>query len=420
MTDMLNWIRDGMPTEEHIKLINQKCGDGVSTKLLKFLIDEMAILNKRESAGNSIKKDKPIKCRFATKVKKSYIDRRCGHFYGEKLIPVNSSDSKVQVEMCARPLKNDVDDSEDIVTKMKSHFIVGVENVESSQFSTSMENIASKEVVITVNAVDKYYNLWGNLSSVTPEQADAAIEVVERGGESIDNGIIAKVPPLDITQERKKIIAKWRYSDESNRCEKLLLYRGQTVIFTSNAISKMIATNSQGVIEDIEMENGEVKELKIRPLTKQGLHVQEAVIVKKDRKLIGKEASPENNLTKYFFGIREQFPIKPACWATAYAVQGLTFANIKLIYNNIRARKDAYGYLYVLISRMQNIEDFCPVRAITPEDIIAHPKALAFDLFHRYQPFEENGQYHLHVVSYNREFDFNFKTLYEKRCSERC
>ena len=420
---MLNCIRDGLITDEYLKVLNESCGKGVSRKLIEELINAMEALNSAQSKDASKCKDNKRICdKMETKVENWFLDSRCGYYDSNSstLVPVTSKSPVVQTELDNRELLNDVDGNLTILETMKSKFIVGVENVEMNKFSELFEgctaDLRKKQAVFTVYAIDTFYDFhsgWDN--HIEPEKAREAADLIEQGVYNQQSEFTIKqyYIPLrpDSTDEKKfSMHRRWNSSFSTPRFAKLSLYVGQTVIFTSNGINKLIANNSQGVIEQIIVDEAtkQVTALMIKPACKAGLH-QPSVKVVRDRCIFGYESMKgnSNNSIAYHFGLREQFPIKPACWANAYAIQGLTFHDLILIYNNIRARKEICGYLSVLISRLQNLMDFIPLRKIVSEDICADEDALAFDLYHRKQPYEENKQYHLHKVNYGREFNFN-------------
>jgi hypothetical protein len=207
------------------------------------------------------------------------------------------------------------------------------------------------------------------------------VDLLERGKSTVSVGELLKYDvPSVVTHgyDKTKVTLhqEWNESETLVRSQKLFLYVGQSVIFTSNGIDRQVANNSQGTIEEIVLDETtqEAKMLVIKPVCNKGLHMP-SVKVFRDHRVIGKSAMAvrhyNNNISQYHFAVREQFPIKPASWANAYSVQGLTFMDMILIYNNIRARKKMFGYLYVLISRLQNIFDFVPLRKLVREDRVS-------------------------------------------------
>lgn len=418
MTDMLNRIRDGNPTDEDIDILNTECGKGMSQSVLSFLIDEMAALNVNESGDhksfthNGVTSTTARKLKY--KIQRRYIDNRCGSYsplcadHPECLMKVLSTDPVIRKEFETRGVIDDKIPIERLLSKFENHFIVGVENVESDHFSKAFENQmkldASGSITIACEsrATDHYYLFDGsNMSTQSKQAIEAELE---------GNDYARSSNKMDEEHFRcarySSVREKWASSNVHSRCERLLLYVGLTVIFTSNSVSALVANNTQGIIEELvydEVETCKLKCLKIRPIGKEGFtHPQ--VEVYRDKRVFCSDAVDEGKgKFSIVFGVREQFPVKPACWATAYAVQGMTLPmQVKLIFNNIRLSDEAYGYLYVLISRMQDIANFCPLRKITKQDIIAHHMALAFDRIHRSRRMTDNyGRYQVHHVTYS-------------------
>jgi hypothetical protein len=321
---------------------------------------------------------------------------------------VLSTDPVIRKEFETRGVIDDNIPIERLLSKFENHFIVGVENVESDHFSKAFENqmkldpSGSITIACESRATDHYYLFDGsNMSTQSKQAIEAELE---------GNDYARSSNKMDEEHFRcarySSVREKWASSNVHSRCERLLLYVGLTVIFTSNSVSALVANNTQGIIEELvydEVETCKLKCLKIRPIGKEGFtHPQ--VEVYRDKRVFCSDAVDEGKgKFSIVFGVREQFPVKPACWATAYAVQGMTLPmQVKLIFNNIRLSDEAYGYLYVLISRMQDIANFCPLRKITKQDIIAHHMALAFDRIHRSRRMTDNyGRYQVHHVTYS-------------------
>jgi hypothetical protein len=414
MTDLLNNIRDGNVSAQQLEELNQSCGLGVSRSLIEFLINVMADFNKHQQ-GN----DKMI-----SKVQWRFLDKRCGSYNlkGE-LRPLWSNDEVIKEELNTKPLVDDRPPEGyppfDIVRAMKSAFIVGVENVELDAFSKALENYTKttagkSEAVVHIDAIDTFYD-YTSTRNIFPSEASQVSDLLERGVTVVADGQIRQYDCSDGNRAKAALHKAWNEDVNVPRSQKLSLYVGQSVIFTSNGINRLVANNSQGIIEEIvfDEDKKQVTMLVIKPVCKKGLHMP-SVKVFRDRRVIGKKGigtNPYHTITNlYHFAVREQFPINPACWANAYSVQGLTFSDTILIYNNIRARAKMFGYLYVLISRLQDILQFIPLRKIVREDICAHPAALAFDKYHRSQPIYVDHSYRLFQVTYTRDFDFSMNT----------
>ena len=412
MTDLLNRIRDGEPTENDIDTINNYCGTEVSKTAVKFLIDQMADLNVKESKDETItnpKKKRRVCDNLQWKANKHFRPGRVGEYSNnsdpKSLIPVRSE--HLADELNERPLLDDQDGPE-VHKKLMSSFIVGVENVESAQFSSAMESIS--KFVDEMNPRDVYY------SESTDTYYHVPLPLTEKALKKVEDSIEGNTfrdeqwaIPEDYfrgfssqAKNYRSIREKWSKSNSQSRCNRMLLYKGQTVIFTSNSISNHVANNTQGVIEELVYDETDVNKVKLLRIRKIGdSHLKQPIVeVVRDRcKFCSESTYIDKDKKMQVIGVREQFPIKPACWATAYAVQGMTLEeSVVLFFNNIRLSDEAYGYLYVLISRLRDIKNFCPLRKIHWKDIIAHPLALAFDKIHRAKGIETNE---LHRVDYN-------------------
>jgi energy-coupling factor transporter ATP-binding protein EcfA2 len=324
MTSLLNCIRDGEISDQQLELLNQRCGEGVSRYLVEFLIDQMAILNGNEATTT----DKAEKKKMKIKVNNYYLDSRCGGYaaYGA-FTTVTSKSAIVRDELDKRPLLRDGKNSFDLAKAMKTTFIVGVENCESNQFSKAMEELinnapAMKDILIQVDAKDTFYDYQATtFCSINETQANEVANLLESGSTTISNGQLSKYyVPSVVTHSYDKTKVEWH--ENWNNCPKLVrsqkmfLYVGQSVIFTSNRIDKLVANNSQGIIEEIVLdeETQQVKMLVIKPVCNKGLHIP-SIKVRRDRKVIGKQGfavNRSNNYTQYHFAVREQFPIKPA------------------------------------------------------------------------------------------------------------
>jgi hypothetical protein len=413
MTDLLNDIRDGKVSTQQLEELNQQCGRGISRSLIEFLINVMADLNQSEGTDRNMH----------SKVQLRFLDSRCGNYnYCGALIPVDSNSPVVRAELNGKPFLDDRpqegDPPFDIISAMKSAFIVGVENIESDAFSKAIENhtkaIDDGREIVHIEAIDKFYDYEiAPNRNISPREADYVADLLERGITVVADGQIRQYDCRGQNRSKAALHNAWINDCKSPRIQMLSLYVGQSIMFTSNGINRLVANNSQGVIEEIvfDEEKKQVEMLVIKPVGSKGLFMP-SVKVFRDRRVIGKQGIPYNRITNlYHYGVREQFPIKPACWANAYSVQGLTFSDMTLIYNNIRARAYMFGYLYVLISRLQDILQFVPLRKLVPEDICAHPAALAFDKYHRSQPIYVDHSYRLFKVTYKRDFDFKANTL---------
>ena len=80
---------------------------------------------------------------------------------------------------------------------------------------------------------------------------------------------------------------------------------------------------------------------------------------------------------------RRQVPLVVCATATVYTVQGLTFSDIPVIFNNYRAHKFAYGQGFTAVSRLSDPENFSALRDLRIEDFVASEAAIRFDQYHR-------------------------------------
>jgi hypothetical protein len=291
MTDLLNRIRDGEPTDEDIDFLNTQCGRGMSQSVLAFLIDEMAKLNYHESTKRRVEsgEEKAIADKLKYKVKNTYIDGRCGNYNGDLLFPITSGDPVVDNEFQLRGVIDDTNNGVDILTKLENHFIVGVENVESDHFSTAFESKMSStnahQLTAAFEAIanDTYY--WFEGSAIGPHnQKDIETELENsehaRPANKMEDHHFQNYTSLQAVRQR------WQNANVMSRCKRLLLYVGLTVIFTSNSVSSFVANNTQGVIEELvydESDPVKLKSLRIRPIGKEGFQ-QPLIDVYRDRR----------------------------------------------------------------------------------------------------------------------------------------
>ena len=162
----------------------------------------------------------------------------------------------------------------------------------------------------------------------------------------------------------------------------LKLYEGQKVLFLSNNISPFVANNTTGIIDKIVLdEEGKIAKIKVVPDSDPDINVHPIDLARKDDKVY----YFDDKAKRFKEFVRLQFPIKPALAANTYTVQGRTCILILIIDNNERLGKNAYGAVYVRISRVQDLDYYFPLHPLEMDDISVCPTALEFDTYHREQ-----------------------------------
>jgi hypothetical protein len=186
-----------------------------------------------------------------------------------------------------------------------------------------------------------------------------------------------------------------KFITKKTKLEKSLqLAVGQTVSFTSNGTSPHAANNSRGKLIGIECVDGVIDHIIVSPiLSKSNLipHPIKVMRLSNTVKYYDSKRKRTINLT------RSQFPLRSADGATINTVQGANMIEAHIV-NSQRNSKSGFGRMYVAFSRAVDESLVFPMFKIRPEDIVACPVALAFDLYHR--PINNKGS-HVTSVQYS-------------------
>jgi hypothetical protein len=237
---------------------------------------------------------------------------------------------------------------------------------EDFKFSTEHKLIMEKEKILNmviamekkeVTAINNEYNLC-------------------RAGESFKIYSIDKTERLDFIFDKNTMDFIYNETKLENMIEIAI---GQNVSFTSNDVDPNAANNSMGIVSDIKFADGEIVEIVVVPiLTNVELVPHPIKVIRKLRQLtyVGNSKYGAVILT------RSQFPLRAADGSTVNSVQGVSLS-IAHIVNSQRCSNKGYGRIYVSCSRAVHERLVYILFKLRPEDVVACPIALKFDLFHR-------------------------------------
>lgn len=342
--DLLNAVRIGEPSADHLKYLNSRCGRSLSAAAKQHVVEGLS-----EGAWSEYENDK---------VK---LFRKCKNFYlnnGSRVKALSNPDFIKNYISWRYPAGES-----DVANVMLSSEDYNSYEIcsEGSAFTSCLEKVEIN--ALTKHALkhssQKHRNIWIFNSIDNLEESDRAED-----------------------------IAKFKMVAEIG------LYVGLRIQFLSNTLNRWVSNNQFGFITRIECDSrsGCPEKVIIKAIMEGRLPREiEVELAQESAPVPHYDKRGKFEYTSHIY--RKQFPFRPAVGSTLFNVIGTT-VNEPFFFSSARMSDDKEGFFYTASSRPPDLEQgFFSVFPVVLEDIIANPIAKAFDNYHRRQGFRSKVDY---------------------------